>query len=301
MKTEKAIEMYAEMMVKTIENLQSGWTKTWFSAVSKAPRNAEGREYNGMNKILLRMLMACEGWTCPVFVTYNKAKSMGVNVKRGEKAVPVLYWHMVAKTKDGKYVDADEASKDEKVFPVLRCFDVFNVAQTTMTDEQIAEFGNVEVVADTDGMYRCEGVDKLIGGDWYCRISETMSGEACYMPTADAIEIPKRELYTDTDKTRAGQEYYSTAIHEMAHSTGHKSRLDRFGENRKSYGHEELVAELTTAFVCNELGFLSEVQENSAAYLKGWLGNIKSNPKYLVTLVTDVNKAANMILDKINK
>lgn len=192
MKTEKAIEMYAEMMVKTIENLQSGWTKTWFSAVSKAPRNAEGREYNGMNKILLRMLMACEGWTCPVFVTYNKAKSMGVNVKRGE-------------------------------------------------------------------------------------------------------------LYTDLDKTRAGQEYYSTAIHEMAHSTGHKSRLDRFGENRKSYGHEELVAELTTAFVCNELGFLSEVQENSAAYLKGWLGNIKSNPKYLVTLVADVNKAANMILDKINK
>lgn len=170
-----------------------------------------------------------------------------------------------------------------------------------MTDEQIAEFGNVEVVADTDGMYRCEGVDKLIGGDWYCRISETMSGDACYMPTADVIEIPKRELYTDADKTRAGQEYYTTAIHEMAHSTGHKSRLDRFGKDKKSYGHEELVAELTTAFVCNELGFLSEVQENSAAYLKGWLNNIKGNPQYLVTLVADVNKAANMILDKINR
>ena len=99
-------------------------------------------------------------------------------------------------------------------------------------------------------------------------------------------------------------EYYSTALHEMAHSTGTESRLNRgshekFGDAK--YAKEELVAELTAAMVGNSMGFDKRILDNNAAYLDGWISTLKENPKFIVSVIADVNKAANMVLEEVDK
>ena len=102
---------------------------------------------------------------------------------------------------------------------------------------------------------------------------------------------------------RDGMEYYSTALHEMAHSTGHESRLNRqFGAKRtEGYAHEELIAEMTAALVGSTMGFDKKILENNANYLKGWLENLKRNPESITTIMSDVGKASDMIIEKIDE
>ena len=108
----------------------------------------------------------------------------------------------------------------------------------------------------------------------------------------------KDEIYKD------GMEYYSSALHEMAHSTGTESRLnrvkgDKFGDPK--YAKEELVAELTAANTGYTLGFDKRILDNNAAYLDGWISVLKENPKFIVSVMADVNKASNMVLEAVDK
>jgi hypothetical protein len=99
-------------------------------------------------------------------------------------------------------------------------------------------------------------------------------------------------------------EYYSSALHEMAHSTGHKTRLDRLTHDKfgdPKYAKEELVAELTAAMVGNSMGFDKRILDNNAAYLDGWIAVLKENPKFIVSVMADVNKASTMILEEIDR
>jgi antirestriction protein ArdC len=103
---------------------------------------------------------------------------------------------------------------------------------------------------------------------------------------------------TDEEIFLAGQEFYSTMLHEMAHSTGSKNRLNRLGGSAfgsEDYAKEELVAELTAALIGHSLGFNTRVRENNAAYLSSWLKSLKEEPKFLVSVLSDVSKAAQMI------
>ena len=120
--------------------------------------------------------------------------------------------------------------------------------------------------------------------------------------------MPKKEQFNigkDKDEVyKDGMEYYSSALHEMAHSTGTENRLnrvkgDRFGDPK--YAKEELVAELTAANTGYALGFDKRILDNNAAYLDGWISVLKENPKFIVSVMADVNKASNMVLEAVDK
>ena len=128
------------------------------------------------------------------------------------------------------------------------------------------------------------------------------------LPSKDIIVIPRKEQFnigkTPEEVYKDGMEYYSTALHEMANSTGTESRLNRgshekFGDAK--YAKEELVAELTAAMVGNSMGFDKRILDNNAAYLDGWISTLKENPKFIVSVIADVNKAANMVLEEVDK
>lgn len=214
-------------------------------------------------------------------------------------------------------------SKEERnnilSYPFLKSYNVFNVAQTNLEDvnpkfmDKLKKKFNItpkeEIKTDITGMYVNEKIDEmLLHQNWICPIHyDTYSSTAFYQAHSDEITVPMKSQFkqgkTIDEIFEDGQEYYSTLLHEMIHSTGHKSRLDRNYENNnglKNYGREELVAELGAALISNILGFSSRITDNNAAYLSAWVSQIKEQPKFIMSVLSDVNKASKMVLDIIN-
>lgn len=139
--------------------------------------------------------------------------------------------------------------------------------------------------------------DMLRRRSWVCPISEELSNKACYIPSLDKIIIPMKQQFVN------GQKFYATLLHEIAHSTGIKERLNRknfSNANEYDYGREELVAEFTSALMCFFLGITTGIQEDNAMYLKSWIQAIKEDPKFLLSVLNDCSRAVNFISDKLN-
>lgn len=329
MKTDEVLERFSEMMISRMQKMKaSDWKMGWFTqSYNGNPVNLGGREYNGMNSFFLFLCMMDDGrFKYPIFATFKQIKALGASINKGEKSFPVLFWNIQYKDKNGNKIDEsaynnmNRADKlDCHVQPFLKSYNVFNLAQTNL--EEVApnameklknKFGfkdKQELPTDTIGMYENEKIDSiLLEQKWVCPIRfDQYSNSAYYRTVSDDITVPlksqfKRSL-TNDGIFEDGQEYYSTLIHEMIHSTGHKTRLNRSfaKKGEKDYAREELVAELGAALVSNVLGFSSRVLNNSAAYLDYWVGKLKQQPKYIVSVLSDVNKAARMVLEVVNK
>ena len=330
MKTDDVLERFSEMMISRMQKMKaSDWKMGWLTqSFGGNPVNLGGREYNGMNSFFLFLCMMDDSrFKYPIFATFHQIKELGANILKGEKSFPVLFWNIQYKDKNGNKIGEDTYNGmnradqlDCHVQPFLKSYNVFNLAQTNL--EEVApkameklkkKFGFVEkkeLPTDTIGMYENKQMDDmLINQKWVCPIrNDEYSSSAYYKTAADEITIPQKSQFkrgeTEKDIFEDGQEYYSTIIHEMIHSTGHKSRLNRGFENEKGekdYAREELVAELGAALVCNVFGFSSRVLNNSAAYLDYWISKLKKQPKFIVSVLSDVNKAAKMVLEVVNK
>lgn len=319
-KTDRAVARYCEMMIETIEGLEQGWRKTWLTSnASGRPMNASGREYNRMNEFFLDLVCCAKGYALPVFLTFNQCRTLGAQVTKGEKSFPVLFWSLYAKNKaTGRCITieaynqlGDAEQQNWSTMPALKAYDVFNVAQTNLAEvkpELVAKLQakfETPVAKTADGMYVNDQLDALIGGGWVCPIKCAKQSGAYYSPASDSIMLPLKEQFnlggSAEDVYRAGMEYYSTALHEMTHSTMKADRCNRADNSKKfgdkAYGREELVAELTAAMCGHELGFNTAVEKNNAAYLSSWLKVIKQEPNFLVSVLADVNKAAKYIDD----
>lgn len=301
------------MMITKIETLQTSWRKAWFtSGCLNDPRSIDGRRYHSMNAFLLLMVCEMEQYKHPVFVTFNRATAFGAKIRKGAKSVPVFFWMLQAKNPTtGEIIgidDYNDMSAAEKskydLKPFLRCYNVFNIEQTTIEEDAPKAWAKA-TKGDTlpreqseDGMFVCPTIDFVVDNNaWLCPIKIKHINEAFYNPSEDLIQCPEKKQYdTDGDKYEAGMEYYSTILHEMAHSTGAEKRLNRLSKkSRKEYGREELVAELTAAVCGKALGFAACVQDNNAADLKGWCQNIKEKPQFLISVLSDVAKAVDMM------
>lgn len=321
---DSAIQKYAELMIKNITNIKKGWQKSWITTGFKgAPINISGKVYHGSNPIALTLLCMNESYQMPVFMTFKQCKEQGLMVNKGAKGFPVLFWKMIPRNTSsgnnitiGDYNNLPQTGKnDYKLIPFLKYYLVFNIAQTNCEQakpELWAKFkesfyNGGEIATDTDGMYENEHLDKLINGGWLCKITCKEQDSAFYRKSTDEIVLPLKRQFkrgkTAEDIYADGQEFYSTAIHEMIHSTGAKGRLNRtfgsFGDN--NYAHEELVAELSAAFIGNNIGFKTEVQENNAAYLDAWLAICKEKPNELLKILGHVDKAVSLFNERYNK
>ena len=158
-------------------------------------------------------------------------------------------------------------------------------------------------------MYVNEALDRMFEQKaWHANIQyDKPADQAFYRPSTDTIVLPMKEQFklgkTPEEVYHDGMEYYSTALHEMAHSTGHESRLDRkFGaQGTDNYAHEELIAEMTSALVGSTMGFDRKILENNANYLSGWLSRLRDKPETITTIMTDVGKASDMIIEKVDE
>ena len=322
---EKAIDRFAQMMVTRLEEMKGQqWEKGWIDGGGRTqglPQNLSGRRYSGHNDFFLQLHTAINGYDAPVYATYKQIRDAGATVNKGEKAMPVIYWNISHKDENGQKI-SDEAfdamTKAEqakvKTIPIMMGYYVWNLQQTNFAEvkpEQYAKLtGQFKAphVADTKGMYESKEFDAMIDKQaWVCKIKNVEGAGASYSPSKDEITVPMKAQFkihdTPEEIYKDGMEYYSSIAHEMAHSTGVEKRLGRdmeghFGDPK--YAKEELVAELTAAMVGNTMGFDKRILDNNAKYVDGWMDTLKKEPRFILSVMADVNKASKMILDHVD-
>ena len=322
-----ALDRFAEMMIERMEKMkESDWKQGWIGGANGfagLPQNVGGRNYSGSNSFFLQLQTAAKGYQLPVYLTFNQAHNLKAHVLKGEKSFPVVYWDMMVKDKDGKKVSSDEykaMTKEERknldVIPFIKAFPVYNVDQTNLREVQpervqkLIDKFKVPELRDTQGMYAHQALDRMIQEQsWLCPIqADKRENGAYYSPSRDIVVLPMKAQFNTGNSPdeiyRDGMEFYSTMLHEMTHSTMTPERLNRemggkFGDPK--YAKEELVAELTAAMISHSMGFDSKITDNSAAYLDSWISVLKKEPKFIVSIMADVNKASDLILDHVDK
>lgn len=299
---------FTELLIKKMEEVNTGLQKPWFSGSFFASENIRGNKYSGGNAFMLQILCEMKGYELPVFLTFNQAKEEGISILKGEKSFPVYFFNFIVihiTTKEKISIEAyRELSEEERekynVFRNLKYYLVFNIEQTDMREKKPELYKTIKdkfsITVEKKSQKSVEILDDVIQNQsWYCPIIEKLSDSAYYSPGKDEIIIPERKQFADDIR------YYSILLHEMAHSTGAKERLNRtFAKSgSKEYAHEELIAELTAAFSGCQLGVSTTIHEDNCKYIKGWIKNLKETPNYLYTILADVAKASSFIQEKI--
>ena len=269
---DKIYEMINNKIIELLESGEVPWNKPWQGGEQK--NFVSKKAYRGINPFLL----ASANYACPYWVSFKQAKKLGGMVRKGEKGLPVIFW---------KWLEITDKNTDEKkTIPFLRYYTVFNLEQTDGIDipkPKVFDFNPIEQA------------DKMLNGMPNRPPIEHKQARAFYRPSDDLINMPQKELFVNPE------EYYSTLFHELVHSTGHKSRLGRHDNNlpayfgSKDYSKEELVAEFGSAFLCGHCNIEKKTIDNSAAYISGWLKQLRNNKKWLVQSSAQAQKAADYI------
>ena len=324
--TQLAIEKFAEMMIARMEEMkESHWKKGWIDGYGSygLPQNIVSGTLNGGNSFFLQLDTAMHGYKMPLYMTFLQAQNMGLRINKGAESMPVIFWDLVYKDQNGKRIDKDtldgmtrEERKALDATPILRVYKEFNVDQTNLAEvnpqkyEQLQRRFMAPEMRDDKGMYVNAAIDRMLQRqEWVCPVQyDQLAPGASFSPSLDRIVIPMKSQFnissTPEEVYKDGMEYYSTFLHEATHSTGTPERLNRvkgkqFGDTQ--YGHEEYVAEMTAAVVGNSLGFDKRILDNNTAYIQGWIQNLRENPKVILGILSDVNKASNMLLEKIDQ
>ena len=327
---DNALQKFSDMLIARMEQMkESKWKKGWTdgrTAQFGLPQNLVGRPYTGSNAFLCQIHTTMEHYRMPVYLTIKQIRDAGGMIKKGEHSIPIFKWDLRIKDKDGKKLsesDYRNMTKEEQaectVRPYLKVYNEWNIDQTNLEEVNKEKYDVIlkrfksEPIKDEVGMYKNEAFDNLLKEQsWVCPIEyEKFNESAFYSPKRDQIVVPSKKQFnisnTPEDVFKDGMEFYGTTIHEMAHSTGHESRLgrdgivkiDQFGSDQ--YAKEELVAELTSALIGNAMGFDSRIRENNIAYLQNWIGSLKKDPKFLKSVMSDVNKSSKMVLEHIDE
>lgn len=275
--------VYQMVMDRIINELEKGiipWKKPWIDVRSGAFNRISRKPYSLLNQMLLKH----QG----EYASFKQWSDLGGKVKKGSKAEFVVFWKMQ------EYQDINENNETvTKLVPLLRYYNVFHISQVEGIEPLPSDLPEIDLEPIAEAEIIKENYKTREG----LEIREIITNEAYYSPIGDYIKIPERKQYT------AIEEFYSTLFHEMVHSTGHQSRLNRlesgasarFGD--ESYSKEELVAEIGSAMILNQLGIeTAKTFTNSAAYISGWLEVLKNDNKFIVSASSKAEKAVEYIL-----
>ena len=298
-----------QLVDKVMENLEKGnlfWTQGWVS--SGAPESAiTGKKYRGINNLFLSLIAMGENYGDNRWATFRQMEEKGWTFKKDEeghtlgkgKSVSVEYYEMRDKeTKrrfdrsvlDGMTFDEQREYMDKNVYWLRKFYRVFNCS--LMDGVPAKEMPMIDV---NDRIEKAEAILDY----WNANESKIVYGgsQAFYRPSTDEVHLPEREKFKST------QSFYDTAFHEIGHSTGHESRLNRDlsgGFGSQSYAMEELRAEIASIFMAQDLGIepSEDRLQNNAAYIQSWKDEIKENPNALFTAIADADKIARYVSSK---
>ncbi len=277
--------VYEIITDRIIEILDKGiipWNKPWKDKYPSFPTNLISKKpYRGINPWLLMATAYEKGYSSPYWLSFKQAKEKGGRVRTGEKGTMVIFWTFVTKENKDK---EDENIKIEKI-PILRYYTVFNVEQCEGIEIPVE---NPVIIPN-----KIEACEQILALYENCPPIRNGSNRAFYSPALDTITMPDKDQFIDMEH------YYSTLFHEIAHSTGHESRLhrsnfDHFGS--ENYGKEELIAEMTAAFLCATAGIDNKTIETNAAYIASWKEAIKADTRMVIISAAQAQKAADYIL-----
>ena len=275
------MDIYAEVTNRIMEQMEAGvipWRKPWV-ACGKAISRTTGKPYSLLNQ----MLLGRPG----EYLTFKQCQEAGGKVRKGEKAQMVVFWKWLEQK--------DEETGEVKEVPFLRYYNVFHIDQC----EGITAKHTTEA-AFPDGAEAIEAAQEIIY-DYLSRekvrLTHQEGDRAFYRPATDEVVLPIRKQFIST------AEYYSTAFHELCHSTGHPNRLNRISKpsffGTEDYSKEELVAEIGAASLLNHIGIETEGSiRNNAAYIQNWLKVLKDDKRFIVSAAGKAEKAVNLILNQ---
>ena len=285
---ERRGSLYAEVTARVIAQLEQGrlpWVQPWGSAACGCtmPENgATGRRYSGINVLILWGAVIERGFASQRWMTFRQALSLGGHVRRGEKGTVVCYADRF--TPGAEREKAREEDRQARQIAFLKRFTVFNVDQCVGLPEAVVRVPELpaerETIPHAEALIAATGADFRVGGDL-----------AFYSPFADFVQVPPQQAYPDQIN------WYRTALHELGHWTGHRSRLARdfsgaFGS--PGYAREELVAEMASAFVCASLGIQPTVRH--ADYVGSWLAVLREDEKAIFRAASLASKASDFLL-----
>ncbi|MGY3610953.1 MULTISPECIES: ArdC family protein [unclassified Bradyrhizobium] len=287
---EDRASLYDEITSKIIGELEAGrvpWMQPWGTAAAKAslamPKSAAtGRQYSGINVLILWGAATERGFTGQSWLTFRQALSLGGHVRKGERGTTVVYADRFVPVDEKRR--ASENGQEAQAIAFVKRFTVFNIDQCDDLPSEIATTAPPPLPAliepNVEYLIKATGIDFRIGGN-----------RAFYVPAEDYVQVPPPQAYFEPIN------WHRTALHELAHASGHPSRLNRdlsgsYGS--KKYAFEELIAEISSAFSCASLGIVPTVRH--ADYIGSWLEVLREDNRAIVRAASQASKVADYLL-----
>lgn len=269
-------EMITERVIAQMEKGIIPWERPWFGMPDGAYNRVTRKPYSLLNQMMLDK----EG----EWASFKQWQSAGGKIKKGEKGSPVVFWKITPMEKEN-----EDGTKTQYVVPILRYYNVFHISQVEgveAKEKPLTE--NRDPIPEAEELFRSYLAREKIA------VNEIIGNKAFYSPMSDSITLPKREQFPKLE------EFYGTAFHEVVHSTGHESRLDRLSKEahfgNEEYSKEELVAEIGSAAILAQLGIeTNHTQKNNIAYLQSWIRALKDDVRLLVSAAGKAEKAVDYI------
>jgi antirestriction protein ArdC len=263
------------------------WQKPWNHTAGISRNLLSQKPYKGINVWIL----AATGYASPYWLTYKQALDIGGHVKKGEHGAQVVFWKWLD-TKE----EVQEGEEDRKHAPIARLYTVFNAQQCELP-ERLQSLVAPSLTTGNDTARQITACEEILAHIPHPPAIQQREARAYYSPGRDMVNMPEQRLFPKLEH------YYSVLFHELTHSTGHRSRLNRdtlndllaFGDT--NYSKEELVAEMGAAYLCRVAGIANETLDNSAAYIQGWLGKLRTDKRLLIHAAAQAQKAADWILN----
>lgn len=278
-------EIITNKIIGLLEQGTVPWHRPWSN--HEVPKNlVTKKEYRGINVFMLSAM----GFGSPFWASFKQVKELGGSVKKDQHGCPVVFWKWIEKKEE-----TEDGDITIKRIPYLRYYTVFNIEQTEDIDEKkipalAVRYNNIERIE------ACEGTVANMP-----KRPQIVHREqrAYYQPVKDIVNLPKLESFD------GAEEYYSTLFHELVHSTGHQTRLNRKGVNGTEgewsvfgsvpYAKEELVAELGAAFLCGYSQIENKTIDNSASYIDSWLSKLRKDKTLIVHAAAQAQRAVDFI------
>jgi len=282
-------DVYTRITDKIIADLEQGvrtWMKPWNAGNTAGrimrPLRHNGVPYSGINILMLWAQAMEQGFTSPTWMTFRQASELNAHVKKGEKGSLVVYANSITRTEQD-----EKGDESEREIHYMKGYTAFNVDQIEGLPEQY--YGKPEItttpverISHAEAFFAATKADIRYRGD-----------RAYYSNDGDYIQMPVIEAFRDAES------FYATLAHESAHWTKHSSRLDReFGRKQwgdEGYAREELVAELSSAFLCADLGITPEVRDDHSSYIANWLTVLKNDKRAIFSAASHAQKAVDYL------